>query len=253
MITSSRPERTASCTTSWIAGTSITGSDHLRLGFRGRQEARPLPGRGDHRRAHLHRAGESTVGAPVDSRGHAHLRVRLPGVRPRLRDRPEDERRSARDLPRVRRRAPEGLHAAGDRVQGVGLLRHRSRQAGEGRPRAASKDGRRQGRVQEAPPRRRARGILVLDPSSVPGDDETRGSSAPRESTGRRSASSAARGSTRSSTTPRRSRSRRRTGRRARRSRSGPWAGGAWRSCPGTAATTSSRRTRSRTARTSGG
>ena len=66
------------------------------------------------------------------------------------------------------------------------------------------------------------------------------------------SASSAGPGSTSSSTPPTRSRSRPRTARPATRWSSARWPAGGWRSCPGTAAITGSRRTASPTARTCG-
>ena len=127
----------------------------LRLG--GRQEPRAESGGGDHRFVDLHascppaRDGESTrrASAPgqpgvrarrLHSCGDAHVRVHLQELRAPVRDRPVHARRHLDRMSRVRRRAAQGVRAAGDLLQGVGLLRHRPSQEGVGPPPTEKKD-----------------------------------------------------------------------------------------------------------------
>ena len=146
------------------------------------------------------------------SSGHAHLRIPLQGLRPRVRDRAVLQGRSADRMSRVRRRARKGS-APPHRLQGLGLLRDRPRQEVEVGPTSEKKDsarraprardraakGRARRRVQE---RKLAREEAAASGGLVGGDLRVApGPGAGRHDRRPRSACSAARGSTRSSTT----------------------------------------------------
>src|SRR5262245_44469426 len=157
--TSSIPARAASSTTSWIAGTSITGSMTFGCALVAGRNRVPSPAAGmtalrtlmaapssrplvpEEGERYAHRATTQIVGPPYAVRptgeasvhlpGHAHVRVHLPRLRPHVRHRPEDDRRAAHGVPGVRRCAPEGVRGPRDRVQGVRVLRHGPREEGE--------------------------------------------------------------------------------------------------------------------------
>ena len=128
--TSSRPLARASSTTSWIAGTSTTGSRPLGCAFVAGRNRVPSPAAGITPVRTVMRA-ESSRRPPVHLPRHANLRVPLSRLRPFLRHRAEDERRPLDALPRMRRPAPEGLHGSGHLVQGLGVLRDGSRLEGQ--------------------------------------------------------------------------------------------------------------------------
>src|SRR4029450_13209267 len=123
------PARTASSTTSWIAGVSITGSISLGVAFVAGRNRVPSPATGitacwTFTRATVLASSErcQPIRDPrVHSLSDADVRVHVPRLRPYLRHRPVDVGRRADDVPGVRGQPAQGVRAAGDLVQGIGV------------------------------------------------------------------------------------------------------------------------------------
>ena len=245
-------------------GAPRPGDDRTRVGAEPRiGQMAPVLGIGLRPMRRWHRVA---AGQPLHSCGHAHLRVRLQELRTPLRDRAVHEGRPADRMPRVRRRAPQGVRSPRDRVQGFGLLRHRPREevqaaSGQAGPADASSEGRIRASTGRQDPATRAPGAKARPrrPGEEAGHDRKKPESKPAAS-GFGEIGQLGDGGI--GVTTRRDRRLRRLGvlllpgghrdrrgrhpvrcRRARRSRSVRSADDGWRSSPATACSTSSRRT----------
>src|SRR5919201_315228 len=178
---SSRPKRTASSTTYWIAGLSRSGSISLGCAFVAGRKRVPRPAAGitalrilfipspcrprwepectpmwQPRYPRTAVPNHGAVGSLGYTFERAHLRVRLHRLRTTCRGLPALLRGAADHLRGVRRTAAQGVPPRRDRVQGFGVLRHRQ-------PLGLEVEGRRlEGEWLGVVIRERGRGILVL-------------------------------------------------------------------------------------------
>ena len=135
------PARTASSTTSWIAGVSTTGSISLGVAFVAGRNRVPRPATGMTAFCTFTRATVLAVAErmPAANRATGKLPAQMPTYEYTCRDCGHTFEivqsmlgRVADDVPRVRREPAEGVRAAGDLLQGLRLLRDGPREEVEG-------------------------------------------------------------------------------------------------------------------------